>query len=306
MEIAVLIVGGGPAGCAAGLYAAREGLRPVILAGAGGQLDEAGAVENYPGVPARGGAELAGAMRHQAEEAGALIRPEQAVRVDLRERAVWTASGEYRAGALIYAAGAAPRTLGVPGEEELRGRGVSYCAVCDGAFFRGRVAAVVGGGRSAVSEALTLSRLCRKVYVVHRRDALRAGRGDVEALERAGNVEFLWNARVEAVEGESRVTGLRVQERRGVRTLECGGVFVAIGRRPSTGLLRGQLALDTEGYVMADESTRTEAPGVFAAGDVRAKPLRQIVTAVSDGAVAAHMAAAFLKTGFAGFYNQFT
>ncbi len=296
----VLIVGSGPAGDAAALYAARAGLRTLVLAGAepGGQLGTTEEVENYPGVEPVGGMELAERLRQGAEAAGAVFRWEAASALALagEVKRAETAQGAYTARAVICAMGAAPRRLEVPGEEALRGRGVSYCATCDGAFFKGKTVVVAGGGNSAAGEALTLSRLCRQVYLLHRRDTLRAERQYLRRLEAAENVAFLWNARVEAILGESAVQGvaytdLPAGERREVA---CDGVFVAIGRRPSTALLAGQVALDEWGYVLADETTRTEVPGVFAAGDLRAKPLRQIVTAAADGAVAAHMAERYL------------
>lgn len=299
----VLIVGGGPAGYAAGLYAARAGLTALVLEGAapGGQLGTTLEVDNYPGVPETvGGAELADRMRRGAERFGVETVFAQVTALRLRgpEKRAETADGVYLGRTLIYAAGAAPGLLGVPGESGLRGRGVSWCAACDGAFFRDRDVAVVGGGNSAAADALTLARLCRHVTVLHRRDRMRAEQSLVRALERAENVDFLWNARTEAILGETAVTGLRYTDLNSgeSRELPCSGVFVAVGRRPTTELLAGQLELDAAGYVPADESTRTDIPGVFAAGDVRAKPMRQIVTAAADGAVAAHMAAAYLET----------
>lgn len=299
MEYDVLIIGGGPAGCTAGLYAARAGLRALVLTGSepGGQLGVTETVENCPGIGAVNGPDLAAAMLENARQAGAEVRMEQAASLDLNARTVRTSAGEYRGKALIYAAGAAPRTLDVPGEAALRGRGVSFCAACDGPLFRGKDVAVIGGGSSAAAEALTLSRLCRRVWLVHRRDALRAERRYLAQLEAAENITLVWNAGTEAILGQERVTGLAYRdlptgER---RELACDGVFIAVGRRPNTELLQGQLTLDRDGYVPAGEDTRTEVPGVFAAGDVRAKPLRQIVTAAADGAVAAHMAAAWLR-----------
>lgn len=299
MECDILIIGGGPAGCTAGLYAARAGLRALILTGPepGGQLGATETVENCPGIGSIGGPELAAAMLDHARQAGAEVRMEQASSLDLAAWTARTSAGTYQGRAVIYAAGAAPRTLDVPGEAALRGRGISFCAACDGPLFRGQDVAVVGGGSSAAAEALTLSRLCRRVWLVHRRDALRAERRYLEQLAAAENVTLVWNAGTEAILGRERVTGLAYRdlstgER---RELACGGVFVAIGRKPSTELLRGRLTLDRGGYVPAGEDTRTELPGVFAAGDVRAKPLRQIATAAADGAVAAHMAAAWLR-----------
>ena len=298
----VLIVGGGPAGYTAALYAARSGLTTLVLEGTapGGQLATAESVENYPGEPqAVKGWYLAERMRQGAERSGAatVLARVTALRLPGPKKLAETEAGTFAGRALIYAAGAFPRRLGIPGEERLLGRGVSFCAACDGAFFRGRDVAVVGGGNSAVSEALTLSRLCRQVTVVHRRDTLRAERQGVQALEQAGNVRFLWNAAVEAITGDKAVAGLQYRDLVSGRQalLPCAGVFVAIGRQPETTLLAGQLPLDPAGYVSADETTATAVPGVFAAGDVRSKRLRQVVTAAADGAVAAHMAAAYLE-----------
>ena len=298
----VLIVGGGPAGYTAALYAARSGLTTLVLEGTapGGQLAAAESVENYPGEPqAVKGWYLAERMRQGAERSGAatVLARVTALRLPGPKKLAETEAGTFAGRALIYAAGAFPRRLGIPGEERLLGRGVSFCAACDGAFFRGRDVAVVGGGNSAVSEALTLSRLCRQVTVVHRRDTIRAERQGVQALEQAGNVRFLWNAAVEAITGDKAVAGLQYRDLVSGRQalLPCAGVFVAIGRQPETTLLAGQLPLDPAGYVSADETTATAVPGVFAAGDVRSKRLRQVVTAAADGAVAAHMAAAYLE-----------
>ena len=298
----VLIVGGGPAGYTAALYAARSGLTTLVLEGTapGGQLAAAESVENYPGEPqAVKGWYLAERMRQGAERSGAatVLARVTALRLPGPKKLAETEAGTFAGRALIYAAGAFPRRLGILGEERLLGRGVSFCAACDGAFFRERDVAVVGGGNSAVSEALTLSRLCRQVTVVHRRDTLRAERQGVQALEQAGNVRFLWNAAVEAITGDKSVAGLQYRDLVSGRQalLPCAGVFVAIGRQPETTLLAGQLPLDPAGYVSADETTATAVPGVFAAGDVRSKRLRQVVTAAADGAVAAHMAAAYLE-----------
>ena len=298
----VLIVGGGPAGYTAALYAARSGLTTLVLEGTapGGQLAAAESVQNYPGEPqAVKGWYLAERMRQGAERSGAatVLARVTALRLPGPKKLAETEAGTFAGRALIYAAGAFPRRLGIPGEERLLGRGVSFCAACDGAFFRGRDVAVVGGGNSAVSEALTLSRLCRQVTVVHQRDTLRAERQGDQALEQAGNVRFLWNAAVEAITGDKAVAGLQYRDLVSGRQalLPCAGVFVAIGRQPETTLLAGQLPLDPAGYVSADETTATAVPGVFAAGDVRSKRLRQVVTAAADGAVAAHMAAAYLE-----------
>ena len=194
------------------------------------------------------------------------------------------------------ATGAGPRPLGLPGEEGLLGRGVSYCAACDGTFYRGKTVAVVGGGSSAAGDALLLSRLCKKVYLIHRRDTLRADRISREALEMAENVEFRWNSNVTALLHGERLTGIRIRnESTGAESeIACDALFVCIGRKPASDLVRGKLALDDSGYVVAGESTETGIPGVFAVGDVRAKAVRQVVTSVADGAAAAHSAGEYL------------
>ena len=211
-------------------------------------------------------------------------------------KTVKTDGGELRARTVILATGATHRHLGIEGEEALVGRGVGYCATCDGMFFRGKTVAVVGGGNSAVADALYLSRICKKVYLVHRRDTLRATKIYHEPLLRAENVEFKWNSRVVELLAEQKLTGVVVEN---VQTstreaLSLDGLFISIGRTPETELVKGQLALDETGYVVADETTKTSLEGVFAVGDMRTKPFRQIVTATADGAVAAHFAEEYL------------
>ena len=207
-----------------------------------------------------------------------------------------TSEGVFQGRTVVIATGATPRPLGVPGEETLVGKGVHYCAACDGAPYRGKTVTVVGGGNSAAADALALSRIAKKVYLIHRRDSLRATKVYHAPLMNAPNVEFCWNSTVSALLHDSRLTGLRLKD---VNTgaehdLACDGVFVSVGRAPATELFRSELALDKSGYIIADESTRTNLPGVFAAGDVRTKALRQVVTAVSDGAVAVHYAEEYL------------
>ena len=207
-----------------------------------------------------------------------------------------TSEGVFQGRTVVIATGATPRPLGVPGEETLVGKGVHYCAACDGAPYRGKTVTVVGGGNSAAADALALSRIAKKVYLIHRRDSLRATKVYHAPLMNAPNVEFCWNSTVSALLHDSRLTGLRLKD---VNTdaehdLACDGVFISVGRAPATKLFRRELALDKSGYIIADESTRTSLPGVFAAGDVRTKALRQVVTAVSDGAVAVHYAEEYL------------
>ena len=297
----MLVVGGGPGGYTAALYAARAGLDTIVLEklSAGGQMALTEQIDNYPGFEdGIDGFSLAEKMQKQAERFGARSEYAEVLRMDLTAvpKLVETSEGIFLGKTVVLATGANPRTLGVARESELVGRGVAYCAACDGAPYRGKTVAVVGGGNSAAADALTLSRIAKKVYLIHRRDSLRATKVYHEPLMNAPNVEFCWNSTVSALLHESRLTGLRLKD---VNTdaehdLACDGVFISVGRAPATELFRSELALDKSGYIIADESTRTNLPGVFAVGDVRTKALRQVVTAVSDGAVAVHYAEEYL------------
>ncbi len=298
----IIILGGGPAGYTAALYGARAGRSVLLLEklAPGGQMGTTDVIDNYPGFP-QGvkGFQLAMDMKACAERFGAKTKLEAGTGLELAGsgKTVHTKKGDYAAKTVILATGAQPRELGLAHERELRGRGVSYCATCDGMFYRGKDVAVIGGGNTAVADALYLSRLCGRVYLIHRRDKLRAPDSQRALLEQAGNVEFLWNSRAEELLYEERLTGLktvRVDGGEG-RTLDCAGVFIAVGQVPETSLFAGQVELDEAGYVLAGEDCRTNLPGVFAAGDLRRKPLRQIVTAAADGAVAAQMAEEYLS-----------
>lgn len=297
----LVIVGGGPAGFTAALYGARAGRSVLVLEkmAPGGQMAMTENIENYPGFDRIDGLTLAEKMKSAAEAAGAHTRMAEVTAMQLEgtKKTVTTTDGDVTARAVVLAMGAVPRTLGVAEEEEMRGRGVSYCATCDGNFFRGKTVAVVGGGNSAAEDALYLSKLCKQVYVIHRRDTLRASRTEASRLEQAENVTFLWNKQVTALQHDFKLTGVTLRDTQtGEEShLACDGLFVAIGRRPDTALVQNQLACTPEGYLVADETTRTSIPGVFAAGDVRQKPLRQIVTAAADGAVAAHFAQQYLE-----------
>lgn len=259
-------------------------------------------IDNYPGfVDGIGGYELAEQMQRQAERFGAQTRNAQVQSVDLRgnPKVVETSEGTFYAKTVMLATGANPRELGLPEEKELVGRGVAYCAACDGMRYRGRTVVVVGGGNSAAGDALALSRVAKKVILVHRRDSLRATKVYHEPLMRAENIEFRWNSAVTELLGGDRLTGVRLRDlRTGEETqLDCDGVFISVGRKPATELVQGQLELDRGGYIVADETTKTSLPGVYAVGDVRTKPLRQVVTAVADGAMAVHMAEEYLAGG---------
>mgnify|MGYP000137489462 FL=1 len=291
----VIVIGGGPGGYTAALYAARANLSVAILEklSPGGQMGTTDVIDNYPGFPQGvNGFELAMQMKEGAERFGAQTQLAEVTQVELagQVKTIHTSGGAYQARTVVLATGAHPRELGLPGEGELRGRGVSYCATCDGMFYRNKTVAVVGGGNTAVADVLYLSRLCQKVYLIHRRDELRASKVYLDPLQKAGNVEFVWDSQVQELLYGETVTGVRVKNKKTgqLRELPCDGVFVAVGHIPNTQLLRGQVELDEAGYVLAGETTKTNLPGVFAVGDLRKKPLRQVVTAASDGAVAAH------------------
>ena len=297
----MIVVGGGPGGYTAALYAARAGLDTIVLEklSAGGQMTLTEQIDNYPGFEnGIDGFSLAEKMQKQAERFGARSEYAEVLRMDLTAvpKLVETSEGIFRGKTVVLATGAEPRTLGVAGESELVGRGVAYCAACDGMFYKGKTVVVVGGGNSAAADALTLSRIAKKVYLIHRRDSLRATKVYHAPLMAAPNVEFYWNSTVSALLNESRLTGLRLKDVNtgAERDLACDGVFISVGRAPATELFQSELALDKAGYIIADESTRTNLPGVFAVGDVRTKALRQVVTAVADGAVAVHYAEEYL------------
>lgn len=296
----IVVAGGGPAGYTAALYCARAGLKVRLFEplAPGGQTAATPWVDNYPGFPeGLSGMDFGARLRESADRFGVETVELPVTAMDLRPHPKTVTAGETscRTRAVILALGASPRRLGVPGEEALWGRGVSACAACDGAFFRNRTAAVVGGGNTAVGDALTLARLCRKVYLIHRGIALTAEKIGIQSLEAAENVEVLYQTEVRRVLGDASVTGLELERKGRRETLVCDGVFLAVGRIPNTAMLEGQLELDERGYLPAGEDTRTELPGVFAAGDLRRKPLRQILTAAADGAVAAVAAAQWLE-----------
>ena len=297
----MLVIGGGPGGYAAALYAARAGLDTVVLEklSAGGQMALTEQIDNYPGFEnGIDGFSLGEKMRKGTERFGVETRLTEVLSLDLSGeiKKAETSEGTVYGRTVVLATGANPRNLGVEGEQELIGRGVNYCAACDGMFYKGKTAVLVGGGNSAAAEALILARVCEKVILVHRRDTLRATKIYHEPLMNTENVEFRWNSTVAELLYGDRITGVRLRD---VQTGEeseiaCDGVFVSVGRIPATELVKNQVELDDTGYVVADESTRTNIPGVFAVGDVRTKALRQVVTAVADGAVAVHYAEEYL------------
>ena len=256
-------------------------------------------IENYPGIPQGIDGVLLG-MNFQAGAQNAGVRTLNAevteVQLQGEEKILTTAKGDFIGRAVIIATGAGHKHLGIDREWELTGKGVTYCATCDGMFYRGKTVAVVGGGNSAASEALVLSRIAKKVYLIHRRDSLKASRSYNDPLQQAENVEFIWNSQVSQLLGEEKLSGVKLQNVLSgqEQELQLDGLFISIGRQPATELFRGQLELDEGGYIVADESTRTSLPGVYAVGDVRTKEVRQIVTAAADGAVAAHYAEEYL------------
>ena len=297
----LVIIGGGPGGYTAALYGARAGLSTLVLEklSAGGQMALTHQIDNYPGYPEGiDGFELAESMQQQAERFGAVTEYAEVYKADLhaQPKIIETSEGNFQARAVIIATGAGPRELGVPKEKELIGRGVNYCAACDGAFYKGKTVVVVGGGNTAAADAMLLSRVAKKVILVHRRSSLRATKIYHEPLMNAENVEFAWNSQVAEILHDQKVTGVVLKDVHSgeLRQVECEGIFVSVGRKPVTEFLGGQVELDKGGYILAGESTVTNLPGVFAVGDVRTKFLRQVVTAVADGAVAVHMAEEYL------------
>lgn len=299
-----VIIGGGPAGYTAALYAARAGLDTLVLEkmSPGGQMALTDIIDNYPGFEEGvDGFTLGMKMQQSAQRFGALTEYAEVLSANLtgKVKTVNTSSGEFKAKTVIISTGANPRQLGLANEQPLVGKGVHYCAHCDGRFYKGKTVVVVGGGNSAVSDALYLSKIAEKVILVHRRDTLRATKIYHEPLLKSENVEFLRNSTVSEIVAGERVSAVKVKNGKTGQesTVPCDAVFVSIGRKPATEFLDGQLTLDESGYIPADETTRTEIPGVFAVGDVRTKALRQVVTAVVDGANAAFFAEEYLNSG---------
>ena len=296
----VIVIGGGPGGYAAALYASRAGLETLVIEklSVGGQMTLTDVIDNYPGFEEGiDGISLGFRMQQGAERFGAKTQYDEIISVslDAEIKTVTGVSAEYRAKTVIIATGANPRELGIEKEKELTGRGVHYCAHCDGRFYKDKTVVVIGGGNSAAEDVIYLSRLAKKVYLVHRRDELRATKIYHEPLMKAENVDFLWNSRVKAFLSDKRVNGIIIENIKTsvIKDVDCDGVFVSIGRKPASELFKGQLELDERGYIVADESTKTNISGVFAVGDVRTKALRQVVTAAADGAIAAMQAEKF-------------
>ena len=298
----VLIIGGGPGGYTAALYCARAGLNTLVLEkfSAGGQMTQTMQIDNYPGFDEGvDGFTLGFKMQNGAERFGAKTKQTEVLSVDFsgKLKKIQTADGEFLAKSVIVATGAEHKHLGLEKEDELIGKGVGYCAACDGMFYREKTVAVIGGGNSAAADALLLSKICKKVYLIHRRDKLRAERFYHEPLKNAESIEFIWNSNVTEFLFDEKIHGLKIKNviDGAENIIDVDGVFISIGRSPQTSLFSGILNLDSQGYIIADESTKTNLPGIFAAGDVRTKPVRQIATAVSDGATAAHFAEEYLE-----------
>lgn len=289
----VVIIGSGPAGLTAAIYASRAELKGLVIeksSMSGGQIINTYEVDNYPGIPGISGFELANRFRGHCDRLGMEFAEGEVERITLEDndiKKVLLEDGtEYRTKTVIIAGGVENRKLEVPGEEELAGMGVSYCATCDGAFFKGRTVAVVGGGDVAVEDAIFLARLAKKVYVIHRRDEFRAARSLIRRLTEMDNVEILWDSVVEQIEGSDVVTGLKIANKKtGEKTeLPLDGIFVAVGNIPLSKTYGGLIDLDEKGYIRAGEDCQTSVPGIYAAGDIRTKPLKQIITAAADGA----------------------
>ncbi len=298
----LLIIGSGPAGLSAAVYGKRAGLDLLVIEEkpmSGGQVLNTCEVDNYLGMPGVNGFDMGMKFREHADTAGAIFRTASVAELqDLGEtKRVRTGDGaEYEARALILATGAEHRALGVPGEEEHRGKGVSYCATCDGAFFRGKNVAVVGGGDVAVEDAVYLARMCAKVYLIHRRDSLRAAKGLQDKLTACGNVEILWNRTVQKIYGDGSVEGVTLCDTAAQteEDLAVDGLFIAVGMHPNTEAFQDVVPCDGQGYVIAGEDCASRTEGIFAAGDVRTKQVRQIITAVADGACAVASAERYL------------
>ena len=297
----MIVIGGGPGGYTAALYAARAGLDTLVLEklSAGGQMAETQQIDNYPGFEQGiDGFALGLNMQKQAERFGVTTKLAQAHKLSLTGpvKTVETSDSIFHSKTVVIATGANHKHLGIEQEEALIGKGVAYCASCDGMFYRNKTVAVVGGGNSAAADALLLSRIAKKVILIHRRDTLRATKVYHDPLMQADNIEFHWNSRISQLLHDDKLSGVQIENvHSGEKTiLDVDGLFISIGREPATQLLQGQVDLDENGYVIADESTQTNLPGVYAIGDVRTKAVRQIVTAVADGAVAVHYAEEYL------------
>ena len=298
----ILIIGAGPAGLTAAIYASRYGLNVAVFEkmSYGGQVSQTPEVDNYPGIKSISGFEFSQNIYDQALSTGAEIVMTEIESFDItgRVKKITTTQGEYSGGAVIIANGARRRHLNCPGEEEFAGRGVSYCATCDGNFFKNQDVAIAGGGNTALEDALFLSNLCSKVYLIHRRNEFRGMKSLSDAVRARSNIELILDSTVESINGDSKVSSVTVKNTvsQSLNELNVSAIFVAVGTEPENKFFKEILKLDKRGYIDASEDCATTVPGVFAAGDTRAKPLRQIVTATADGATSAFMAANYLNT----------
>jgi thioredoxin reductase (NADPH) len=297
-----IIIGSGPAGLTAAIYGKRAYLSLAVVEkeyGGTGQIAESGQVDNYPGLPGISGFDLGERLREHAVSLGTEFIELEAVKIEETESSsgtLWKITFEDQSTCLartvIYAAGAAPRKMNVPGEEEFTGKGISFCAICDGAFYKDKTVAVIGGGDTALDDASYLSKICKKVYLIHRRDTFRGAVSTVEMVKKTDNIELVLNAKVCSFRGEKKLSEITLEDG---RTLDVDGAFMAIGSIPQTSLLDGIAAKDAQGYILADENCATDRQGLFAAGDVRTKKLRQVITAAADGACAATAAAEYIR-----------
>ena len=296
-----VIIGGGPGGYTAALYCARAGLKTLLLEklSPGGQMATTSWVDNYPGFEdGIDGFELGEKMKRGADRFGAVTEFSEVLSVDLTSepKIVRTSDGDYEAKTVILATGASPRPLGLPDEAQLLNRGVAYCATCDGMRYKGKTVIVNGGGDTAVTDALFLSKICAQVYLIHRRDTLRASKSYLKTIQNTPNLTFITDSRITQIQHDKKVTGATVENVKtgAVTLIACEGIFIAVGSIPNSELFKGLVSMDESGCIVADETTRTSISGVFAVGDIRTKPLRQIVTAASDGAVASKFAEEYL------------
>lgn len=300
----IVVVGAGPAGLSAAIYGVRAGKNVLVLEALthGGQIVNTPEIENYPGIKKTSGFEFAQGLYEQATELGAVVKYEVVESIEEKDniKIVKTAKENYEAKAIIIASGAKNRSLGLEGEDRLLGLGISYCATCDGAFYRGRDVAVAGGGNTAVEDATFLANYCNKVYLVHRRDSFRAEKTLIKVLQSKENVEFVLDSNIKELKGDDGLDAIVVENKntKELRTIEVAGLFVAIGQKPQNQAFSNLVDLDEAGYIVAGEDTKTKTAGIFVAGDTRTKSIRQLTTAASDGAIAALAAATYIDQNF--------
>lgn len=303
-----IIVGGGPAGYTAALYSARAKLDTLVIEKlfSGGQMATTDVMENYPGFEEPiGGSDLALRMEKQARKFGTVVLKDEVIEINLESKIkfVKTKKNSYQCKTVILCMGAYPKALGLPKEDAFIGAGVSYCAVCDGAFYRGKTVAVIGGGDTAAEDALYLARFCPKIYLVHRKDTMRATKLLQEELYNNKKIQFIWNSVVEEIIGQYGVEGIKTKnlQTEESKILQVDGLFVAIGLKPNTYLVKEKVLLNGEGYIITDEKMQTNIPGVYASGDIREKYLRQVITAAADGASAAYAAEHYINQNMMSF-----